>query len=89
MGEDAPFPIGPARPVGWRGVESRHSHTSPSACAGAVYALDTPELRGVIVARWLRLRTTLMDVSAWLRVHPVDQGLLFRIDEIKAKKQCS
>src|SRR6516165_7080602 len=29
--------------------------------------LDTPVLRGVIVARWLRLRTTLMDVSAWLR----------------------
>src|SRR5215472_3895038 len=29
--------------------------------------LDTPMLRGVIVARWLLLRTTLMDVSAWLR----------------------
>jgi class 3 adenylate cyclase len=29
--------------------------------------LDTPALRSVIVARWLRLRTTLMDVSAWLR----------------------
>jgi class 3 adenylate cyclase len=29
--------------------------------------LDTPVLRGVIVACWLRLRTTLMDVSAWLR----------------------
>jgi hypothetical protein len=29
--------------------------------------LDTSILRGVIVARWLLLRTTLMDVSAWLR----------------------
>ena len=29
--------------------------------------LDTPMLGGVIVARWLLLRTILMDVSAWLR----------------------
>ena len=29
--------------------------------------LDTPMLRGVIVARWLLLRTTLMDVPAWPR----------------------
>jgi hypothetical protein len=30
--------LSPASPVGWRGLESRQSHTSPSAWAGAVYA---------------------------------------------------
>src|SRR6516165_8539968 len=59
--------LGPAGPVGGAGWEAVTRIPHLLRAQVRFMHLDTRVLRGVIVARWLLLRTTLMDVSAWLR----------------------